>query len=100
MQRNFNKPKPRDYKSEYESYQGTPQAKKDRAQRNKARRMMIKAGKAKKGDGKDVGHVKAMGKGGKSVMSNLQVQDRSANRSFARGKKSNMLSETSKREKR
>jgi len=90
----------RNYKAEYKAYQGTPQAKKDRAQRNKARRMMIKAGKAKKGDGKDVGHIKAMGKGGKSVMSNLQVQSRKQNRSFARDKASNMLSETSKREKR
>lgn len=88
----------RNYKKEYAAYQGTAQAKKDRAQRNKARRMMIKAGKAKKGDGKDVGHIKAMGKGGKSVMSNLKMQSKAENRSFRRGKGSQMLSETSKRE--
>lgn len=51
---------------------------KRRALRNKARRKAIKAGKAKKGDGKDVGHVKAL-KYGKS--SKTKIQSRSANRS-------------------
>jgi hypothetical protein len=88
----------RDYKTEYEKYAGKPKAKKDRAQRNKARAMMTKAGKAHKGDGKDVGHVKAMGKGGLSLLYNLQMQSQEANRSFAKTKNSKMKSETSKRE--
>lgn len=88
----------RDYKTEYEKYAGKPKAKKARAQRNLARAMMVKAGKASKGDGKDVGHVKALGKGGLSVMYNLQMQSKSANRSFSKTKTSKMKSEKSKRE--
>lgn len=89
----------RDYKKEYKKYAGKTSAKKDRAQRNKARRMMVQAGKAKKGDGKDVGHVQAMSRGGLSKMYNLQMQSKSANRSFSKTKSSKMKSETSKREK-
>lgn len=88
----------RDYKTEYQKYSGKSSAKKDRAQRNKARRMMIKAGKAKKGDGKDVGHIKALSKGGLSVAYNLMMQSRSENRSFSKTKTSKMKSETSNRE--
>lgn len=46
----------RDYKKEYAATQGTEKGKKDRAARNKARRMMEKTGRVKKGDGKDVDH--------------------------------------------
>lgn len=88
----------RDYKTEYAKYAGKPKAKKDRAQRNKARAMMVKAGKASKGDGKDVGHVKALGKGGLSQVYNLQMQSQAANRSFKKNSKSKMVSETSSRE--
>jgi hypothetical protein len=59
--------------------------------------MMVKAGKAKKGDGKDVGHVKALSKGGLSQMYNLQMQSKTANRSFSRNKNSSMKSEKSGR---
>ena len=38
----------RDYKREYENYDGTPMVKKKRAARNAARAAMIKAGKALK----------------------------------------------------
>jgi hypothetical protein len=88
----------RDYKTEYEKYAGETKAKKDRAQRNKARRIMTKAGKAKKGDGKDVGHVRAISKGGLSQVYNLQMQSKSENRSFSKTKDSKMKSERSKRE--
>ena len=44
----------RNYRAEYDKYQGTEQQKKNRAVRNAARAKMAKAGKAKKGDGKDV----------------------------------------------
>jgi hypothetical protein len=83
---------------EYAKYQGTAKQKKNRAARNKARSMMVKAGKAKKGDGKDVGHKTAIGKGGLSQMYNLQMQSKSANRSFSKSRTSKMTSETSKRE--
>ena len=49
----------RDYKKEYEDYQGTSEQKKRRAQRNAARRKAIEAGRAKKGDGKEVDHIGA-----------------------------------------
>ena len=46
----------RDYRKEYDSYHGTPEQIKRRAQRNKARRDAEKAGKVHKGDGKEVDH--------------------------------------------
>tara|TARA_R100001594_G_scaffold58437_1_gene92401 strand:+ start:2551 stop:2772 length:222 start_codon:yes stop_codon:yes gene_type:complete len=47
---------PRNYRKEYDNYQGTPEQRKRNDQRKKARRKMVKAGRAKKGDGKDVHH--------------------------------------------
>lgn len=70
----------RDYTKEYAEYQGTPEQKKNRAQRNKARRLMIREGKAAKGDGKDVDHIKPMKSGGTSAKSNLRMRSKSANR--------------------
>lgn len=46
----------------------------------------------------DVGHKKAVSRGGKNTLSNLFVQKPSENRSFARNKNGSMKSETSKRE--
>ena len=74
----------RNYKQEYDNYQGTEASKKDRAQRNKARRMMEREGVVKKGDGKDVDHKKPLSKGGKTVRSNLRVADDNDNRSYPR----------------
>jgi hypothetical protein len=87
----------RNYRSEYDSYQGSEQQKKNRAQRNAARAKMVKAGKAKKGDGKDVAHVKAFDKGGTNK-DGVRVVSKSANRSFKRDSKGNLISETSTRE--
>lgn len=70
----------RDYAKEYAEFQGTPEQKKNRAQRNKARRLMVREGKASKGDGKDVDHIKPMRSGGTSVKSNLRMRSKSANR--------------------
>lgn len=91
--------KKRNYKKEYETYHGTAKQKKNRAQRNAARRKMTKAGKVRKGDGKDVAHKKAMDKGGTNGHG-LKVESKSKNRSFRRDSKSNLVSETSKRERR
>lgn len=62
-------------------YNSQPEQKARRAQRNAARSEMVKAGKAHKGDGKDVDHKqhKARGKLNNST-SNLQVIDKSKNR--------------------
>lgn len=76
--------KPRPYKHEYETYDGTPAVKKKRAARNKARRMMEKEGLVHKGDGKDVDHKTPLSKGGKTTRSNLRVKSATDNRSYAR----------------
>lgn len=74
----------RDYKAEYKNYDGTPEVKKKRAQRNKARRMLEREGVVHKGDGKDVDHITPLGKGGSTVRSNLRAKPAAANRSYKR----------------
>lgn len=71
---------------------------KDRAQRNAARSAVKKKVGAAAIAGKDVGHKKAVSKGGKNSLANLFVQDAGENRSFSRNKNGSMRSETSKRE--
>lgn len=93
----YKNPKDRDYQKEYQSYQGTPEQKKNRAARNAARASMMKAGKVKKGDGMDVAHKKAFDKGG-SNKDGVRVEKAGANRSFKRDSKHNLVSEVSKRE--
>lgn len=93
----YKNPKDRNYKREYATFQGTPEQLKKRAMRNAARAKLMKAGKVKKGDGKDVAHVVALDKGG-SNKTGLRVESASANRSFKRDSKHNLVSETSKRE--
>jgi len=89
--------KVRNYRREYDKYQGTEQQKKNRAARNAARAKMMKAGKVRKGDGKDVAHVKAFDKGGNNG-TGLRVESASTNRSFKRDSKRNLVSEVSTRE--
>ena len=48
----------RDYKKEYKKFQSTPEQKKKRAQRNKARRTALKKGTFSKGDNNDMSHTK------------------------------------------
>jgi hypothetical protein len=76
--------KPRNYKSEYANYDGTPAVKKKRAQRNKARRMLEREGVVHKGDGLDVDHVTPLSKGGTSTRSNLRAKPAAANRAYKR----------------
>lgn len=64
-------------------YNGSPEQKKRRAQRNAARRKMEKAGKVKKGDGKDIDHAD-MNTANNSTK-NLRVQSKSKNRARNRG---------------
>ena len=78
----------RDYKKQYEKYDGKDSVKKDRASRNGARRIMEREGKVTKGDGKDVDHKKPLSKGGVKSRSNLRVQSATNNRSFPRTKSS------------
>lgn len=74
----------RDYKQEYATTNGTEAAKKKRAQNNKARRMLMREGLVRKGDGKDVDHKTPLSKGGTTARSNLRVKSASSNRSYPR----------------
>ena len=72
---------------------------KDRAARNAARSAVAKSKGVKPTSLKgDVGHKKAISKGGKNGLANLFVQNPGANRSFSRNSDGSMKSETSKRE--
>jgi len=76
----------RNYKAEYENYDGRPDVKKKRALRNAARRLMEKEGKVKKGDGKDVDHRVELSQGGTNNKGNLKAVPAASNRSFKRNK--------------
>lgn len=71
----------RDYRAEYDEYHSSPEAKKQRAARNAARR---KSGLAK-GDPREVDHKKPLGKGGGNAKSNTRIVSRKVNR--AKGNK-------------
>lgn len=88
----------RDYKKEVARYTSRPDVIKKRSEQNKARREMMKAGKAHKGDGKDVDHIQPLSKGGSNNKSNMRVVPASQNRSFARNADGSLKSQTSKRE--
>lgn len=87
----------RDYRREVDLYTSKPSVIRKRVEQNKARRMMEKAGKVHKGDGKDVDHKTPLSHGGKTVRSNLRVASRSSNRSFSRRANGSLLNQISKR---
>jgi hypothetical protein len=74
----YNKSTGRNYKKDYEKFQSSDKAKKDRASRNKARAAAAKAGKVKKNDGKDIDHKNGNPRDNRK--SNLKVTTKSANR--------------------
>ena len=74
--------KRRNYRKEYDNYQGKPEQIKNRASRNAARRKMEKAGKVRKGDGRDVDHKNSNPRSNGS--GNLRAISKSSNRSFPR----------------
>ncbi len=80
----------RNYRKEYDNYQGSPAQIKRRSMRNKARRALMKQGRVKKGDGKDVDHARPIVKGGSNNPSNLRVRTDNANRSFPRDRNARM----------
>jgi len=91
----------RDYKKEL-NWEHTKKKNrvKDRAQRNAARSSVAKAkGTSPKNLNGDVGHKKAVSKGGKNGLQNLFLQSPATNRSFSRNSDGSMKSEISKREK-
>ncbi len=76
-----NKPR-RNYRKEYDNYQGTAEQKKKRAGRNAARNALKKAGVNVKG--KDVAHRNGNPKDNRK--GNLTTQTASQNRSFPRNR--------------
>ena len=87
----------RNYKLEYERYQGTPKQLAAQSERHKARRAYEKAHGDLPPD-VDVDHKKALSKGGTSTLSNLRAAPQSQNTSFSRTKTGAMKSQISKRE--
>jgi hypothetical protein len=95
--------KPRPYAKEYEQQKARDEHP-NRMERQRARRAVDKKmpdkngnGKADAREGKDIAHKKAMDKGG-SNKDGYYITTPSKNRSFKRDSKSNLVSETSKRE--
>lgn len=69
-------PKKRNYKKEYASYHSKPTQRKNRSERNKARRKLG----LKKGDPREVDHKKPLSKGGTNGRKNLRAVSRKTNR--------------------
>lgn len=72
----------RNYRDEYDNYHSSPEQRRRRSSRNKARRKAMKLGKVRKGDGKDVDHVNGDPMDNNSK--NLKAKAASKNRSFRR----------------
>ena len=80
----------RNYAEEYDRYHASPEQRKNRANRNKARKEVEKrVGKAAL-RGKDVDHKRPLAKGGGNGKGNLRIQSKRANRSFKRTKNAGM----------
>ena len=94
--------KPRPYKKEYEQEKARGEHER-RMERQRGRRAIdkrdtgtvTKVSPARKG--KDVAHVKALDKGGLNK-DGLRIESAAKNRSFKRDSQGNLVSETSKRE--
>mgnify|MGYP001814147834 CR=1 FL=1 len=70
----------RNYRKEYDTYHKKPEQRKNRSNRNKARRKLG----LKKGDPREVDHKKPLSKGGGNGRSNLRAVSRAYNRSRKR----------------
>ena len=68
----------RDYRKEYDKFQSSSSSKKDRASRNKLRRLFLRLKKVKKKDGKDIDHKD--GNPQNNSIKNIRVVSRSTNR--------------------
>jgi hypothetical protein len=60
------------------------------AKRKRLRRLAMKKGMVKKGDGKDLDHKKALSMGGSNSLKNARVSTPADNRSFPRNKDGSM----------
>lgn len=80
--------KKRNYRKEYDEYHASPEQRKNRAARNRARYDAIKEGKVTEGtkdnrSTQEVDHKKPLSKGGSNAKSNTRVVSRSVNRKKA-----------------
>ena len=67
------------------TYNARPENVKRREENNAARQRAIRAGDARVGDGKDIGHKVALDSGGSNTPGNTFVQDRKSNRGWRKG---------------
>lgn len=65
-----------------------------RSERVQARRELIREGRVKVGDGKDVDHKTPLSRGGSNSLANLRVVDPHTNRSYPRNKDGSMKRKT------
>jgi hypothetical protein len=68
------------------AYNARPEEVAKRVKNNAARQQLIKEGKVRVGDGKDVGHKKPLENGGTNARKNLEVQTTKENRGWRKGK--------------
>jgi len=80
----YKNPKDRDIKHEYELEQQNPDAKKRRAERQRARRALDAKGINR--TGKDIDHKKPLSKGGTNSPDNLRLVSPETNRAFSQKK--------------
>jgi hypothetical protein len=64
------------------AYNARPEQVNNREKRNAARAELMREGKVKKGDGKDVDHKKMLDGNGTNAKSNLRVVDKNTNRGW------------------
>ena len=67
------------------AYNDRPDMVKRREANNAARAALMKKGVVKKGDGKDVAHIKALDNGGGNAAGNLKAESENKNRGWRRG---------------
>ena len=67
----------RDYADEYQRYQSSTEAKRDRASRNKVRREALRRGRVRRGDNTSLDHIDSNPRN--NSPSNLRVLSRSTN---------------------
>lgn len=73
---------PTQIRRQVNGYNARPKNVAKRVKNNQARRMLEKEGKVRKGDRRDVDHVKPLRAGGSNARSNLRVQSQSKNRGW------------------
>jgi len=71
------------------AYNARPEQVNNREKRNAARAALMKDGKVKKGDGKDVDHKKMLDGNGTNAKGNLRVVDQTTNRGWRKTHGSN-----------